>query len=190
MIKTISILIISISIIALIYSLNMDVTVYTALGRSVNNIGLIAQRQIFIIVGCTLLIIGVLAYIAAIFIGNSYRGVEICPACVEKVKATAVVCKHCGHNLDKSRRQVLIHGVDVLNIIDRNGDVNTENLDALSRLMLDGMAEHTPLAILVSYHPELEKIKSVHGIEYSNRFEYLIEKNIARLKGGKSGNNH
>ncbi len=99
-------------VLAIIGAMAMDVSVSSGIGR-VNNIGLMAERQNYTIIGGVLLVVGMIMAIAggrggAQVVDNSdYRA---CPMCAEDIKRAAIKCKHCG--------------ADVVSL---NTDVNLEN---------------------------------------------------------------
>lgn len=81
----------------LVFALNMDVSVATGAGGRVNNLGLMADRQLHAIVGGMIALAGLLMIL---FDGKSAAPVEhdtrACPLCAEVIKDAAVICKHCG----------------------------------------------------------------------------------------------
>jgi hypothetical protein len=85
----------------LAFALNMDVSVATGAGGRVNNLGLMADRQLHTIVGGMIALAGLLIIL---FDGNSAAPVErdtrTCPLCAEIIKSAAVKCKHCGADVE------------------------------------------------------------------------------------------
>ncbi|WP_178129078.1 hypothetical protein [Pseudomonas sp. ANT_J12] len=87
-----------------IYALNMDVSVSTDSGGRVNNLGLMADRQVHTIAGGMIALAGLLM----ILIGGRASpakpqvesGTRPCPLCAETIKNAAVKCKHCGADVE------------------------------------------------------------------------------------------
>ncbi|WP_051583052.1 hypothetical protein [Morganella morganii] len=100
--RNIGYILISVGLIAMIYAINMDVSVSTYGGR-VNNIGLISDRQNYLIFSGVIFLAGV---ILSIFGSKSEStsgsdGVR-CKHCAESIKPDAVICRFCGREVDKT----------------------------------------------------------------------------------------
>lgn len=97
-------LVIVVGVVVMIAAMTMDVSVASGLGR-VNNVGLMADRQNYTIIGAALLIAGLLM---AIFGNrnqvamNSATDSRPCPLCAETIKNAAIKCKHCGGDVGKA----------------------------------------------------------------------------------------
>jgi len=84
----------------LVFALSMDVSVATGSGGRVNNLGLMADRQVHTIVGGMIALAGLLM----VLLGGKSAAVQSpietdvrpCPMCAESIKNAAVKCKHCG----------------------------------------------------------------------------------------------
>lgn len=95
--------VLALGVLVIILAMAMDVSVPSGLGR-VNNIGLMARQQNFLLVGGLMLLVGVIMAIA----GGGRRAAPIskaadlraCPACAEEIKLAAVKCKHCGADVE------------------------------------------------------------------------------------------
>ena len=89
----------------MIFALNMDVSVSSGMGR-VNNLGLMADRQVHAIVGGMIALAGLLMLIFGerTAVTNTQVSAEIdtrpCPLCAETIKNAAVKCKHCGADVE------------------------------------------------------------------------------------------
>lgn len=90
----------------LLGALGMDTSVQTEVGVRVHNIGLLGFQQMGIYTGIGLFIGGAI-FIAVGSRNASTKSVEsagaadtkACPFCAETVKRAAIVCKHCGKDL-------------------------------------------------------------------------------------------
>lgn len=95
----------------MIFALNMDVSVSTGMGR-VNNLGLMADRQVHAIVGGIIALAGLLMLIFGERATPTSTQVssEIdtrpCPLCAETIKNAAVKCKHCGADVEVAARKI------------------------------------------------------------------------------------
>ena len=99
-------------VIVVVFSASMDVSVGTGMGR-VNNIGLMASRQNWTIIGGMIALAGLLI----LLLGGKKSGVaedhadtRPCPLCAETIKNAAIKCKHCGADVDQAVTEPLAHG--------------------------------------------------------------------------------
>lgn len=87
-----------------VFALSMDVSVSTGVGR-VNNLGLMADRQVHAIVGGMIALAGLVMLILGGKVSASAPSAlaemdtRHCPLCAETIKNAAVKCKHCGQRL-------------------------------------------------------------------------------------------
>lgn len=100
-------LIVAAGIIVMIAATTMDVSVPSGLGR-VNNLGLMADRQNYTLIGGVILIAGLLMVIfgrRTQAVPESTFDTRPCPLCAENIKNAAVRCKHCGGDVGKASPQ-------------------------------------------------------------------------------------
>jgi len=98
----------------LVFALGMDVSVATGSGGRVNNLGLMADRQVHTIVGGMITLAGLLMVLLG---GKSVAtparaGTDTrpCPLCAETIKRAAVKCKHCGADVEPASAPRLKNG--------------------------------------------------------------------------------
>ncbi|WP_244176310.1 hypothetical protein [Pseudomonas grimontii] len=88
----------------LIFALSMDVSVPTGAGGRVNNLGLMADRQIHTIVGGVIALAGLLMVLlggkGSPAAAQAEKDTRPCPLCAESIKTAAVKCKHCGADVE------------------------------------------------------------------------------------------
>lgn len=88
----------------LVFALGMDVSVATGSGGRVNNLGLMADRQVHIIVGGMITLAGLLMVLLggkpAVTPAHTETDDRPCPLCAEAIKRAAVKCKHCGAEVE------------------------------------------------------------------------------------------
>lgn len=92
-----------------VFALSMDVSVSTGMGR-VNNLGLMADRQVHAIVGGMIALAGLVMLILGGKVSASAPSAlaemdtRHCPLCAETIKNAAVKCKHCGAEIEAVSR--------------------------------------------------------------------------------------
>ncbi len=91
-----------------VFALNMDTSVSTAFGR-VQNIGLLNDRQNYLIISCVVIVAGVLMTLLGRFgvssahaepstgqgVPDHASSMRQCPHCAEQIKAEAKLCRFC-----------------------------------------------------------------------------------------------
>ena len=88
----------------LIFALSMDVSVPTGASGRVNNLGLMADRQIQTIVGGIIALAGLIMVLlggkSSPTAAHAEKDTRPCPLCAENIKTAAVKCKHCGADVE------------------------------------------------------------------------------------------
>ncbi|APV42100.1 hypothetical protein PFAS1_23260 [Pseudomonas frederiksbergensis] len=88
----------------LVFALSMDVSVATGAGGRVNNLGLMADRQVHTIVGGMITLAGLLMVLlggkAVSTSVTAEANTRLCPLCAESIKSAAIKCKHCGADVE------------------------------------------------------------------------------------------
>lgn len=105
--KIIGFLVLVIGLIGLAFSLGLDTAVLTSHGGRVHNIGLINERQNYLIVSIALSVVGAIVCSMG-FRNGGQRLFSVtdngqnrnCPYCAEQIKAQAVVCRFCSKNVE------------------------------------------------------------------------------------------
>lgn len=113
------ILAIAIGIVAIVLSMSMDVSVSTGMGGRVNNIGLMAQQQNFLILSALITFSGIVMFClggrqsartAPTATPSLSADSRPCPYCAELIKNAAIKCKHCGADVGAVSRPPLTRG--------------------------------------------------------------------------------
>lgn len=120
----------------LIFALSMDVSVPTGAGGRVNNLGLMADRQLHTIVGGVIALAGLLMVLlggkAPAAHAQAESGSRPCPLCAETIKNAAIKCKHCGADVEPVQPQRLKVGW-VASTSCRDKDEQERTMDAISK---------------------------------------------------------
>lgn len=95
----------------LVFALSMDVSVATGAGGRVNNLGLMADRQVHTIVGGMITLGGLLMVLlggkAVSTSVAAEANMRLCPLCAESIKNAAIKCKHCGADVEAVKEPLL-----------------------------------------------------------------------------------
>lgn len=95
----------------LVFALGMDVSVSTGAGGRVNNLGLMADRQVHTIVGGMITLAGLLMVLLGGKNTSAPATTEAdthpCPLCAESIKNAAIKCKHCGAEVEAAAAPLL-----------------------------------------------------------------------------------
>lgn len=75
------------------------------LPERVNNIGLMADKQNYLIFGALLTILGVITIIKYDKKIEKEESEKVCPKCAEKVKKNALVCRFCGNSFEEDEAE-------------------------------------------------------------------------------------
>ncbi|WP_236225688.1 hypothetical protein [Pseudomonas pseudonitroreducens] len=122
--------------IAVVASMAMDTTVGTLTGR-VNNIGLIAQQQMFMMGSGLVVICGLLMTIFGKRnpIPQAVQ-TRACPFCAEAISPAAIKCKHCGSEVEPAAAEPKVALSDgwIVSIPCRPGDDLLRTLAKLKEL--------------------------------------------------------
>lgn len=142
--RKLGIIAIVVGIIVIISALSMDVSVVTGMGGRVNNLGLMADRQNYTILGGLFFIAGILM---AIFGGRSQGsavsvGERQCPFCAEMIKNQAIKCKHCGSDVEPIKAEEPVSVRQLSKVYNK-----------------DGLVQHWVVALPFSDKAEYVKVK-------------------------------
>lgn len=179
--------ILAVGIIWLLVSLNMDTSIATGYGGRVNNIGLMASKQNYIIIGGLITICGLLI---SIFCKSSpsYNMVK-CPLCAEVINRDAVKCKHCGSDISEFTTKVKMPKISGLNTEDivinnANGEkeLNGGAISVMAMALHKEMPKNTALSVMVTNSPTISMIKENMDKKMGREFELTLEEEIKKIK--------
>ena len=146
-------------VIAVIGAMAMDVSVSTGMGGRVNNIGLMAQQQNYLIIGGLIALAGLLM---TIFSGKKQLSSEQladlieakdsrpCPFCAEPIKHAAIKCKHCQADVPAAEQQAPSKGWTV-RVPCRPGDDYATTLNSLKAEGLSVVKSEDPIVVVGPY---------------------------------------
>lgn len=95
-----------VGIFGLVYALSMDVSVSTGVSGRINNFGLMAERQMYTLIGGIVALGGLLMTLLTGRVSTTNTAIETdtrsCPLCAESIKNAAIMCRHCGADVEAS----------------------------------------------------------------------------------------
>ena len=148
-----------------VFALSMDVSVATGTGGRVNNLGLMADRQIHTIVGGMIVLAGLLMVLLGGKVSATQPASQFdtrpCPLCAEPIKNSAIKCRHCGADVPPSRpgQAPLTHGWTVQ--IECEPWQHAEATRAIKRIGLP-LTKGTPKRLIVGPFPSESEAASAH----------------------------
>ena len=114
--KGLGVVVLVVGVLVVLGAMMMDVSVPSGVGR-VNNIGLMAERQNFTLIGVVLSIAGFLMLVLggrksvpAVDVSDS----RACPMCAEPIKMAAIKCRFCGADVTPSSDEGADAAISVL----------------------------------------------------------------------------
>jgi len=179
--------ILAVGVIWLLVALNMDTSIATGYGGRVNNIGLMASKQNYIIVGGLITLCGLLITIFCKSI-PSYTMVK-CPLCAEDINRDAVKCKHCGSDVSEFTTKMKmpeIPGLNTEDIVIKNAngekELNGAAISVMAMALHKEMPKHTALSVMVTNSPTISIIKESMDKKMGKEFEIALEEEIKKIK--------
>lgn len=187
--KKFGLILLIVGVIILFLSISMDTTVTTSYGGRVNNLGLMNDKQNYLILGCVLFLGGILSVI----FGNNQtveRDEINCPYCAEKILRQAKICKHCGKELERETApektlpktpegrpfQFLWYENNVLAI-------NHSDVRLYASALCESMPGETASFIMAKNSDEIQRLKSEMPYNYADEFEKSLEKELIKISG-------
>ena len=155
--------------IILLFAFNMDVSVQSGYGR-VNNIGLMADRNNYLLLGALALIAGLILTsrkrIGQNGESNAASDEMKCPFCAELIKSEAKLCKHCKSQIDRRVDQEAViaeqSGVETLPSLPAQSAApqkawNRSKLNASCRIAFESTADRATVEKVVA--EEISKVE-------------------------------
>ena len=179
--KTLGYILIAVGVVMALFALNMNVSVVTDYGGRVNNLGLMNDRQNYILIAAALFVGGV---IAAVFGVRASTNERKCPFCAEHISIEAIKCKHCGSALSdislmghSEEADTRLSASDFTRYDANNNLVlNDDAINAFANTLRSRMPGHTALAIIVTNELASSQLKAFMPSEMASQFEVKLEK--------------
>lgn len=150
----------------LAFALSMDVSVATGGGGRVNNMGLMADRQIHTIVGGMISLAGLLMVLLggrssteSVLAAGIAADSRPCPLCAETIKNAAVKCKHCGADVESVKTPRLKQGW-VASTSCRDKEEQESTMDAIA---MEGLPVVPMMGLSVAAGPFETKDEAKHA---------------------------
>lgn len=187
--KGFGIFLLVIGAIAIFASFNMDVSVATGYGGRVNNIGLVAQRQNFLLISCLVVLCGLLLAIFGgkkTLNGDSKSNQIKCPFCAEPINVEALKCKHCGSNIQEKIEEITLKKFKPSNVppeffYKRRKDgieLIDDRVKELSETLIKANKDKEVKEIEFHYYPEIDNLnkrlpKAIQK-QFQDRYAYWL----------------
>lgn len=168
-------LIAAVGIVVVFAALMMDTTIATEGGARVSNLGLMADRQLYTLLGGFVLVAGVvMALLASRHLSAppttpSLFKTRPCPDCAEPIKQTAVMCKHCSAKVAPQVSPKLVNGwvatvkyKSAEDLAQLKSAISTEGYPAVS--MKTGYWGAGPFATREEAQEALADLQANHGL--------------------------
>ena len=176
--KNFGIFLLIIGVIAALVSFNMNVSVETGYGNRVNNIGLMSDRQNYLIASCVAILCGL---IMAVFGNKKVNGEQVvkCPFCAEQISSEAIKCKHCGSDVNASNKAIQGDAQSsddeniklLLDYFNDEYEINDNKIKEIADSMIATHPKKTRDEIEVMYMVDIEDMSSSLSAEMKKKFK-------------------
>lgn len=181
--KKIGCFILSLGVVFLLLSINMDTTVTMINGSKINNIGLISSKQNYILVSLFMILLGLI--VALYGKSNRFnRQVKKCPFCAEDINLDAIKCKHCGSDLGVTLDSETLSAIESGIIVDSSDGkkiINSEYIDKIANEFKSQMPTSKVATIMITFMPKINQLKSNYPLQMRDEFEAQLEIALKKL---------